>query len=126
MTLTVSSQPYEFLARWKDGVLAGAHIQRIYITRDGDTIVSEAVGQVQPVALDGNGAYPLADIMTEVQAGAVAQANALVAQVDEARAERDAAKAERDGLAEQMAAAAAERDAALARVAELEAGQPSG
>lgn len=113
MALTVSDQPYEFLARWdQTGNLVGAHIQRRFVTRNGDTIVAEAVGQPQPVALDGNGDFPLADIMTEVQVGAIAQANALTAQVTEAQTA--------------LATAIAERDAALARVAELEAVQPSG
>lgn len=110
MAFETAAQPYEFLARWdQNGRLAGAHVQRRVITRSDGAILGEFVTPAEPVALDGNGAFPLTDIMTEVQVGAVAQANALADQLAAAQAA--------------LAAMSDQRDAALARVAELEAAQ---
>lgn len=107
MSYEVSNQPYEALFRWNQaGQLTGGHVQRRLVILVDGVPTGESVQPAESIAIDGNGNFPLADIMTEVQAGAIAQANALAAQVTEAQAA--------------LASMTAARDAALARVAELE------
>lgn len=87
-------QPYELLIRWsQDGTLAGAHVQHRYITTDGGVIVGEFVGSAEPLTLETAAGYPLGDVLTQAQSDAVAA----------------------------VAAANADKESALARVAELEA-----
>ncbi|CAO3451853.1 hypothetical protein [Azospirillum argentinense] len=86
--------PYELLVRWdQSGALQGAHVQYRYVIRDGDGVESETLGPAVPLTLEAADGFPLGDLLSQVQIDALTA----------------------------MAAAEAERDAALARVAELEA-----
>ncbi|WP_376956398.1 hypothetical protein ABNQ39_00200 (plasmid) [Azospirillum sp. A26] len=88
-------QPYEFLARWdQSGALAGVHVQHRYVIREDDgTAIGETLGQAEPLTLETAAGFPLGDLLTQVQADALTA----------------------------KAAADADRDAALARIADLEA-----
>ncbi|QCO07545.1 hypothetical protein [Azospirillum argentinense] len=86
--------PYELLVRWdQSGALQGAHVQYRYVIRDGVDVIGETIGQALPLTLEAADGFPLGDLLSQ---------------------------AEEDALTG-MAAAVAERDTALARVAELEA-----
>lgn len=93
--MQTTKQPYELLIRWgQDGALAGAHIQHRYvITGDDGAVIGETLGPAEPLTLDTAAGFPLGDLLTQVQADALTG----------------------------KATAEAERDAALTRVAELEA-----
>lgn len=67
----MAQMPYEFLARWdyKTGVLKGAHVKMF----DSATGIE---GEAQVVAVAGAAGFPLADIMTAMQSGAVAAMDA--------------------------------------------------
>lgn len=93
--MQTDKKPYELLIRWdQSGALAGAHVQHRYvITGDDGAVITETLGGAEPLTLDTAAGFPLGDLLTQVQADALT------------------AKATAD----------AERDAALARVAELEA-----
>lgn len=67
----MAQMPYEFLARWDHttGVLKGAHVKMF----DNATGVE---GEAQTVAVAGAAGFPLSDIMTDVQSGAVAAMDA--------------------------------------------------
>ncbi|WP_448207509.1 hypothetical protein [Azospirillum sp. sgz302134] len=86
--MQTTKHPYEFLVRWdRNGHLAGAHAQFRYVTRSDDgTIVGEFIGSAEPVSVAGADGFPLADLLSEVQASALAA-------LETARAERDAALA---------------------------------
>jgi hypothetical protein len=91
--MQTTKTPYELLIRWNQaGALAGAHVQHRYVIKDGDAVIGETLGGAEPLTLDTAVGFPLGDLLSQ------AQADALTAK----------------------AAADAERDAALARVADLE------
>ncbi|KAA0592939.1 hypothetical protein J2848_005705 [Azospirillum lipoferum] len=94
--------PYEFLVRWdQTGQLSGAHVQHRYVILDDDgTKIGETLGPAEPLTLDTAAGFPLSAMLTQVQIDALTA--------------KAAADAERD-------AAMVARDAALARVAQLEA-----
>ncbi|MBK3797862.1 hypothetical protein GAY33_01160 [Azospirillum brasilense] len=92
--MQTTKTPYELLVRWdQSGALQGAHVQYRYIIRDDADVIGETLGPAEPLALEAAEGFPLGDLLSQ---------------------------AEQDALIG-MAAAEAERDAALARVAELEA-----
>ncbi|AWK90167.1 hypothetical protein [Azospirillum thermophilum] len=90
--MQTTKHPYEFLVRWdRGGNLAGAHAQFRYVTRSDDgAIVGDFIGPAEPVGVAGADGFPLADLLSEVQASALAALEA-------ARAERDAALARAAG-----------------------------
>lgn len=107
MAITEQRKPYEFLVRWDEltGSLKGAHIQ-FYdaLLRDGARIS----GQPSKAYGVGEGAaFPLTEILTQVQIDALAELDVRAATI----ATRDAT----------ITTLTAERDAAQARIAELEA-----
>lgn len=110
MAITKQVKPYEFLARWDHvtGEFKGAHIQHFEGIFDDGVMLTGQPGKAMGVGEDL--AFPLSDIMSQIQADALVANAALQATV----AERDATIA---GHAEVIQA----RDQALTRVAELEA-----
>ncbi|KAA1057157.1 hypothetical protein [Azospirillum argentinense] len=92
--MQTTKTPYELLVRWdQSGTLAGAHVQYRYVIRDGDAVIGETLGPAEPLTLEAAEGFPLDDILSQVQIDALTA----------------------------MATAAAERDAALLRMMELEA-----
>lgn len=114
MAITKQTKPYEFLARWdhETGVFKGAHIQHYEGLYEDGVMLTGKPGRAMGVGEDL--AFPLADIMGQLTADALAANAALQATL----AERDATIA---GHAEQVRTLTGERDAAQARVSELEA-----
>lgn len=88
-------RPYELLIRWSpDGAIAGAHVQRrVLMTDDGGVVLADTLLPAQALTVETAEGFALSDLLTQ------AQIDALVAK----------------------ATAEESRDAALARVAELEA-----
>lgn len=104
---TVTTHPYELLVRWdSDGNLQGAHVGWRDVVMEGAVKVSEAVRPVEPVDIGQGKGFPLADILSLVQAATLA-ANARLT------AEKAALEAERDEAIAAKLAAQAERDALL-------------
>jgi len=72
--ITATQTPYEFLARWNDGVLSGAHVKLVTAIID-DTGVQKTQhieGEAQPVAIiAGQTGFPLSEILTDLQTGAI-------------------------------------------------------
>jgi hypothetical protein len=107
MPITEQRRPYEFLARWDPatGQFKGAHIQYFdAVLKDGQQIAgapSKAFGVGEGLA------FPLDDIIDQLTTGALAAVDAHLATI----AARDTT----------ITTLTAERDAAQARVAELEA-----
>ncbi|WP_044561456.1 hypothetical protein [Azospirillum sp. B4] len=116
MTLQTTQLPYEFLARWgADGKLQGCHVQWRYIVSDGATTLAESLSEAQ--AVTSATTYPLADLLDQVQAAAVAAAGDAQAALAAAQAQLQAEAARADGLAEQLTQA-------QERLAVLELGAP--
>lgn len=110
MAITKQTRPYEFLARWdhETGAFKGAHIQHYESLVEDGVMLSGKPGRAMGVGEDL--AFPLADIMGQLTADALAANAALQATLTE----RDATIAGHADVIQQ-------RDAAQARVAELEA-----
>lgn len=69
--METTKTPYELLVRWDDkGKLKGAHIQWLYVTRDGEAIVTSAAGPPEPI--DISKGFPLQDVLNSAQAEALA------------------------------------------------------
>ena len=66
-------QPYEFLVRWDHltGVLKGAHIKLF------DTVTMQE-GRAQAVAIAGASGFPIAEVLTAIEIGAIAAYDAAV------------------------------------------------
>jgi hypothetical protein len=99
--MQTEKHPYELLIRWnQQGEIAGAHVAYRYVIKDdAGAVMTEVPGQAEPLALDG---FPLAELLTQAQAGALAATEALRTELAAATAQRDAALAQ---LAEQQPAA---------------------
>ena len=96
--MQTTKQPYELLVRWgQDGVLLGAHIQYRIVTSDDGVVLGEFITNAAPLSLDVSGSFPLADILTQVQADALTALNS-------AMAERDAALVRVTALEAQLSA----------------------
>jgi hypothetical protein len=64
-------RPYEFLIRWKDGAISGAHVgYEVTVTEDGN-VLSTTPLPVVPVDVGTGQGFPLADILCQVQIDAL-------------------------------------------------------
>jgi len=108
MALTETRRPYEFLARWnpQTGAFSGAHIQWIdVIERDGAQV---SATPTKAFGVGEGAAFPLADILTQVQSDALAALDAAQAQVATLTADKTAADQALAAAQEQVAALTAQ------------------
>lgn len=117
-TITTETTPYELLFRWNDGALAGAHIQFVETIRKDGSVISQQVGHAQPVSMAGETGFPLADVLSTVQADAVAARDFAIAALAAKHAELAAAT---EAHTAAMAAKGAELEALRAQVEVLQA-----
>ena len=97
MAITKTTQPYEFLVRWRDGAISGTHIRFLETILEDGVVLAQKEGNAMPVSLAGEAGYPLADVLSAVQKSALvdlekakealATAEAAIAAVQEAKAE---------------------------------------
>ena len=79
---TESTSAYEFLARWNDGVLAGAHVGfRTKTYKDG-VLIADNVSPVQPVAVGVAAGFPLDEILAQLQIDAMVMCDEKQAELD--------------------------------------------
>ena len=65
------TRPYEFLVRWRDGAISGAHVGFEHaIVEDGATVGVIPLN-VQPVAVGAESGFPLTDILQQVHIDAL-------------------------------------------------------
>lgn len=89
---TVVTRPYEFLVRWRDGVISGAHIGfEDSIVEDGKT-VSVSPLPVVSVAVAGATGFPLNEILDQIHIDAINERDAAIATIDALRQEIAALK----------------------------------
>src|SRR3990167_3682242 len=68
-------RPYEFLARWREGELTGAHICfELTATEDGK-VLSTTPLDAMPVDIGQGIGFPLADILGQLQIDAIEKMN---------------------------------------------------
>ena len=73
MAITKTTQPYEFLVRWRDGAISGAHIRFLETVLEDGVVLAQKEGNAMPVSLSGEVGYPLADVLTAVQQSALVE-----------------------------------------------------
>jgi hypothetical protein len=108
--ITKTQTPYEFLIRWRDGKISGAHAKFLETISEDGVVLNVKEGDAVPVSLAGEVGYPIADIFAAISAGAVASAQQAVTDI----ATADGKKLEAEAAA---AKAAADLEAENARVA---------
>jgi hypothetical protein len=121
--ISTVKRPYELLVRWKDGVIAGAHVGFELTTTEDDVILSTTPLPVMAVDLGQGAGFPLADILEQVQIDAIISMDAANASRAQAESQLSAAEA---AIAELQAAATAAQNAIAvltAKVAEIESAQ---
>ena len=72
MAITKQNTPYEFLVRWNNGAVSGAHIRFLEMIREDGVVLSQKEGPAQPVSLAGESGFPITDVLTALQASALA------------------------------------------------------
>ena len=71
MAITKQQTPYEFLVRWTDGAVAGAHIRFLERLVEDGVVISEKEGDAKPVSMAGGAGFPIADILSALQVTAL-------------------------------------------------------
>lgn len=120
MAIVKEVLPYEFLARWKNGVLVGQHAQ--YIEKIYDDVTGEVYAErptdAKPVHEAGQ--YPLADLLGTVTADNAKATEQLRAEKDAANAAKEAAETAKAAVEAERDSIKAERDAEKARADKAE------
>lgn len=65
-------RPYEFLVRWREGKITGAHVGYELTTTEDGKVLSTTPLAVMPVDIGSGVGFPLADILGQVHIDAVA------------------------------------------------------
>lgn len=97
MALEKTQRPYEFLARWKEGKLIGAHVQFVTVISDDGVVISETPADVQPVDIGTGKGFPIADILSQLNVDSIAKmdsANAAKQAADDVAAQAEKEKTE--------------------------------
>jgi hypothetical protein len=103
--IETTKSPYEFLVRWREGKIAGAHVGFELTTKEDGVVISVTPLPVMAVNIGQGVGFPLADILEQLQI------DALVA--------RDAIITERDTLVIEKQELLTRADAQAAELAEL-------
>ena len=107
-------RPYEFLVRWRDGVISGAHVGFEVTVTENNVVLSIEPLPVVAVDIGQGQGFPLTDILGQIQVDALKDRDAALQAKSTALAAKATAEAERDAALAAKAAAEAERDAAIA------------
>lgn len=91
MAITKTNQPYEFLVRWKDGAITGAHIKMLETIAEDGVVLSQKEGVAMPVSMAGAGNFPLADLLTGIQTQALIDLDAARSELAAVRLELEQA-----------------------------------
>ena len=113
MAITKTNTPYEFLVRWTDGTIAGAHVRFLETISEDGTVLTQKEGNAMPVSMAGEAGYPLADILSSIQTQAIIEREDAVAAKATAEAALAQAIADKDAA---VAAATAPLQAKIARL----------
>ena len=116
MAITKTNTPYEFLVRWTDGTIAGAHVRFLETISEDGTVLTQKEGNAMPVSMAGEAGYPLADILSSIQTQAIIEREDAVAAKATAEAALAQAIADKDAA---VAAATAPLQAEIARLTAL-------
>lgn len=113
--MPTENQPYEFLARWRDGKLSGSHVQSIEVTTVDGVKVAEKVGNALPVGAED---FPLQDILDQISADALTALAEANATIKDLQSKLDALQAKHDDVVSTVASG--DEAAIAAKVAEVQ------
>lgn len=105
--LTKTKQPYEFLIRWTDGKISGAHIKFLETVFEDGVMLAQKETNAEPVELAIEAGFPMADVWAMVSAGAASVGQKALTDIADANAK----KLEAEAAADRLNAVIAERDA---------------
>lgn len=83
--ITTIKRPYEFLARWREGKISGAHVGFEVTTMEDGKVISVAPLTVQPVDIGNGIGFPLRDILNDLSADALIRVGELEAEIRTAK-----------------------------------------
>ena len=107
-------EPYEFLVRWRNGVVSGYHFKTLAKVIDDDgTVIHEAEGDAMSAEMAQAIGYDLTGIIGAVNLGALTACDMHKAECEAACAERDKAQQERDDAAQTAKADKERSEAAI-------------
>lgn len=126
--LTKNTYPYEFLARWVDGKLTGAHVGFVTQILEDGKVLSTQTGDVMPVDIGAGKGFPLASILTQLHTNAITRGDTAVAELavakKELETEKQNSKAVQTELDQLKAAAIVPVDAAPGKPVDPAPGKP--
>lgn len=93
MSISKIVTPYEFLVRWTDGKISGAHVKFLECLIENGKTLSAIEGIAQPVSMAGEIGFPIEDIFAVIQSASVATAQAANVAIIDALGRTDTANA---------------------------------
>ena len=69
--ITKTQTPYEFLVRWDNGVVTGAHVRFLERIIEDGVVIHEKEGHAQPISMAGEIGFPIASILSSLESGAI-------------------------------------------------------
>jgi len=78
-------RPYEFLVRWREGLISGAHVGFEVTTLEDGKVLSTTPLAVIPVNVGQGVGFPLADILAQIQVDAIVSLAEMTALKDAAQ-----------------------------------------
>lgn len=114
MAMETTKRPYEFLVRWKDGNISGAHVGYEVTVTDNGAVISTNPLPVVPVDVGTGQGFPLNEILGQLQIDALKERDAALSAKKIAETAKAATEKEKDELSAAL-------DAATSRIAEKDA-----
>lgn len=95
---TVITRPYEFLVRWKDGIISGAHVGFEDVIMDDGKELGSRQSNVVSVAIGESKGFPIADILDQISIDALKERDSAIAEKQDALKTVEAQMMEIDSL----------------------------
>ena len=83
--IETTKRPYEFLVRWREGKITGAHVGFELTATENGKVLSTAPLPVMPVDIGQGVGFPLADILAQIHIDALISVDAANAKVEEGK-----------------------------------------
>jgi multidrug efflux pump subunit AcrA (membrane-fusion protein) len=115
----VITRPYEFLVRWRDGVISGAHVGFEDVIVEDGAVIGAVQQNVQAVDIGLGKGFPLAEILGQIHIDALTERDAAIAERDAQIAEREAAEIAKDAAIAEKQALIAQAETQAAELQEL-------
>lgn len=100
MSLKKTTQPYEFLVRWREGEISGMHVGFIEFVTENGKIISHKVLEVQEISEATD--FPLATFLSDVQISTLVTNEKLRSENSNLRAELEKATREKQDALESV------------------------